>query len=117
MSRPFLKFFRSFDEISLYAWEDLGFGSIHAVPESISWDGDIPINFEDIKLWEHIYQDAGNLGIFAAHSPCAEIYMVVFYPILGKTKDAIKIFSEGDAVNDVVNFAKSLGINLNLTPS
>jgi hypothetical protein len=45
-------------------------------PKEIPWDGDRPIRFEDVDLWEVITEVSGPVGVYAAYMPYAEYYVV-----------------------------------------
>ena len=45
-------------------------------PKEIPWDGDRPIRFEDVDLWEVITELSGPVGVYAAYMPYAEYYVV-----------------------------------------
>jgi len=45
-------------------------------PEPVPWDGNRPIRFEDVDLWEVITEMSGPIGIYAAYQPYAEYYVV-----------------------------------------
>lgn len=45
-------------------------------PEPIPWDGNRPIRFEDVDLWEVISEMSGPIGVYAAYQPYAEYYVV-----------------------------------------
>ena len=45
-------------------------------PKEVPWDGDRPIRFEDVDLWEVITEVSGPIGVYAAYMPYAEYYVV-----------------------------------------
>jgi hypothetical protein len=45
-------------------------------PEPVPWDGNRPIRFEDVDLWEVITEMSGPIGIYASYLPYAEYYVV-----------------------------------------
>lgn len=48
-------------------------------PEPIPWDGERPIKFEDVDLWEVITEESnmdGLYGVYAAYQPYEEYYIV-----------------------------------------
>lgn len=112
---PFFKFYRSLDEIKTNIWTKHGEGSIHGIPESTLWEQDYTPNIGDIKYWEQVYQDPGNLGIFIAHDPLVELYMVVYYPIMGNELKNIETFYGKNASDSIRTLLSKL--NIQLTPS
>jgi hypothetical protein len=46
------------------------------MPEPLPWDGNRPIRFEDVDLWEVITEMSGPVGVYAAYQPHAEYYIV-----------------------------------------
>jgi hypothetical protein len=45
-------------------------------PEPVPWDGDRPIRFEDVDLWEVITEMSGPVGVYGAYQPYAEYYVI-----------------------------------------
>lgn len=45
-------------------------------PEPIPWNGNRPIRFEDVDLWEVITEMSGPIGVYGAYTPYAEYYIV-----------------------------------------
>jgi hypothetical protein len=63
---------------------------------------------EDIELWEQIYHQIGNFGIYAAWSPYAEIYIIVYY-MFSKLPGGIQVYYSSE---DVYQKARALGVTL-----
>ena len=78
------------------------------------WNKNVPITFKDVVIWEQIYHQPGNVGVYVAHSPREEFYLVV-YDLFSKEKAGIKTFYGENAVKDVVNLIGKLGISLEET--
>ena len=116
MKQPFFKFYRNTEEIFLYSWLDFGSGLINVVPEKSKILPASLFDFKDIKYWEQIYHEPGNIGIYAAHDPHVEFYCIVYYPLHNENLSGIQTFYGDDAVEKVLDVAKQLGINLKLTP-
>ena len=111
-----LKHYKTFEEILVSAWHKAGEGKLHGVPIQTKFDKDILPNIDDIKYWEEVYKDPGNVGIFVSHDPCVELYLIVFYPLLDKKFNGVEKFYNLD---DLLAAADRIGINLKpiLTPS
>ena len=62
------------------------------------------ISFEDVDIWEEIYLEKGNIGIYAAYDPYSEYFMIIYQNI------PLKEFYTSE--NEVVARAKELGIPL-----
>lgn len=45
-------------------------------PEPVPWDGERPIRFEDVDLWEVISEMSGPVGVYGAYQPYAEYYVI-----------------------------------------
>jgi hypothetical protein len=54
------------------------------------WRSNNPPTIEEITLWEEIYQSPGTLGVFAAFSPRANLYIIV--PAVNNSIENIEIF-------------------------
>lgn len=79
------------------------------IPSYEEWDYSESVDINKIKLWEQLYHDPGNLGLFVAWSPYIELYILVYYPFLD-TKNGIQIFYGKDACYDVSAIMKELSI-------
>lgn len=84
--------------------------SVH-FPPKILWDRDSELTIEDVQLWEQIYYQPGNVGIYAAWTPYAELYIIA-YDLFLNQKQTIEIFKGTTASNDVFKKASKLGIDL-----
>ena len=102
----YFKFYKTFDDIVKNPWAPAGDGKINGVPTT--YFSDVPLDIADIKYWEQLYHEPGNLGIYAAHTPCSEIYFLIFFLL----DNYIEKYSGQDAANKVFQRAKDLGIFL-----
>jgi hypothetical protein len=82
-----------------------------APPKTEDWHNQRPITIDDVTIWEQLYYQPGNVGIYVAHCPYAEFYLIVFELFLN-SKYGIITFSDLDSANEVYNTAISLGITL-----
>jgi hypothetical protein len=82
-----------------------------APPKTEDWHNQRPITIDDVTIWEQLYYQPGNVGIYVAHCPYAEFYLIVFELFLN-SKYGIITFSDLDSANEVYNTATSLGITL-----
>jgi hypothetical protein len=46
------------------------------IPERKKWDYKTELTFEDVDIWEVIYESSGGIGVYAAYSPYSEFYLV-----------------------------------------
>jgi hypothetical protein len=81
------------------------------LPAQLDWDYTRKATLKDIVLWEEIYRQPGNIGIYAAWSPYVEFYIIVYELFLG-TGYEIETFYGSKAAEDIFKKAKSLGILL-----
>ena len=65
----------------------------------------------DIKFWEEIYCEAGNLGVYAAYSPFVEMYLIVHLTVL-EHKFSQELFYGPAAEHEIIERCKDLGIVL-----
>lgn len=109
---PYFKFFRTLNEIITYSWSNIGYGKVNGVPvQSIQLEK-YDLEIVDVKYWEQIYHAPGNIGIYAAHDPLVEFYIVVSYPMANYSFEGFVKFYGNCAIEDLLNFSNSLGINL-----
>lgn len=78
------------------------------------WNYNNPIDINKIKIWEQLYHDPGNVGLFASWSPYIECYILVYYPFL-ETKNGIIVYYGKDACYDVSAVMKELSINFEVS--
>jgi hypothetical protein len=45
-------------------------------PPRIDWDHKRPMVLEDVDIWEVLYYESGNIGVYAAWLPYAEFYLL-----------------------------------------
>jgi hypothetical protein len=83
------------------------------LPPQLDWDYTRTATLKDIALWEEIYRQPGNIGIYAAWSPYAEFYMIVYELFLGTSYELETFYGKGAAEN-IFKKAKSLGITLEI---
>lgn len=78
------------------------------------WDKNVPLTFDDVVMWDQIYHQPGNIGIYVAHSPQEEFYVVV-HDLFSKEEAGVKTFYGESAVEDILNLTSKLGIQLDET--
>lgn len=101
--------FKSTYEVLNTPWEKKEDRNITITPPK--WNGESPITIEDVVIWEQIYHQPGNIGIYVAWSPFEEFYLVV-YDLFSKTSAGVKAFSGPDAVSQILSIASKLNISL-----
>lgn len=90
-------------------WSNVEDTKIQKYP--LQWSGNDPITFNDVVIWEQVYHQPGNIGIYIAHSPKEEFYVVV-YDLFSKEDAGVKTFYGNTAVADIMNLSEKLGISL-----
>jgi hypothetical protein len=53
--------------------------------------------FDDITIWEHIYSQPGNIGVYAAWSPFVEVY-VITYDLFINAPYGVEIFNSSEEI-------------------
>jgi hypothetical protein len=100
--------FKSTYEVLNCPWEEKCPTQINKIPPS--WKED-KIEIDNVVIWEQVYHQPGNVGIYVAWSPMAEFYLIV-YDLFSKTSAGIKTFSGPDAIPNILALAKKLNIEL-----
>lgn len=90
-------------------WEEFTDRIIKKIPPR--WNRDENITIKDVVMWEQVYHQPGNIGIYVAHSPQEEFYLVV-HDLFTDTSAGIKTFYGPNAVDSILNLAKKLDISL-----
>lgn len=103
--------FKTTQEILSNPWDtQIRKTTVH-LPPKILWDKLEDISISNVELWEQIYYQPGNVGIYAAWTPYAELYMIV-YDLFMEEQKTINTFSGTSASLDVFKKAQELGIDL-----
>lgn len=68
------------DEVFNENWMD---SDSLVLPSTQSWDYQRDMRIEDVDIWEVLYEASGGIGVYAAHTPYAEFYMITtgWYPL------------------------------------
>lgn len=107
--------FKTTEQILLRDWDFSELKNINYtsddLPKQKHWLEDRNLSFEEVELWEEIYYQPGSLGIYAAWSPYAEIYVIVhcFYK---DRLNGIELFLGSDAGKNVLSRAKQFDVEL-----
>ena len=112
-----MPFFKTTKDILVTPWEDSLFdpnwmdSNQVQLPPTREWDYSREMSIEDVDIWEILYLESGNLGVFASWSPFAEFYMIT---LRGELTDAnrIETYYGAGAQQKVVKRAKELDIPL-----
>ena len=64
------------DKSEIFSYKDVN-NVIDALPESKIWDYSREMQIEDVDIWEVIYENINNNGIYASWLPYAEFYMII----------------------------------------
>jgi hypothetical protein len=81
------------------------------LPTSTQWAENREITVNDVILWEQLYYEPGNIGVYAAYNPYAEFYLITFNLFLNS--DArFEEFVGDDAAQKCYDRAVELGIYL-----
>lgn len=82
-----------------------------SLPTSELWDKLIPPGVDDINIWEELYFEEGNLGIYAAWDPQVEFYIIT-YNLFMDIPEGIETFYGLDAAEKVLDKCKDLGVHI-----
>ena len=82
------------------------------LPSYKKWAEDKDPQMDDITLWEQLYYEAGNVGIYAAFDPYVDYYIIT-YNLFFDSNYRFEEFVGPDATQKCYNRAIELGISLN----
>jgi hypothetical protein len=110
---------RTFDSIIENVWGDKDSGNCitntsSPVPLYEEWDYNKKVDILDIKIWEQLYHDPGNLGLFASWSPYIEYYILIYYPFLDTDAGIVTYYGK-DACYDVAAVMREISINFEVS--
>lgn len=100
--------FKTSQEI-LSRWQDSLGTSVH--PKKYEWLESRDPTPCDIKFWEEIYCESGNLGVYAAYSPFVEMYLIIHLSVL-ENELSQELFYGSYAEHEIIERCKDLGIVL-----
>lgn len=83
------------------------------IPDKIEWHGIRDMTISDVEIWEQIYYQGGNIGIYAAWRPYGELYMITYNLYIGSAVEC-ELFYGPDAASQVKDAAKKLDIDLEI---
>ena len=104
-------------EIFSSPWQDYSYKVDHnnkiltKIPHG--WLKKDPMTIEDVVMWEELYYQGGNLGIYVSWSPHAEFYMIV-HDLFLKEQYGIETFFGKNAYLECVLRARKFGIDLDI---
>lgn len=76
-----------------------------------AWTEQRDITIDDVVIWECLFYEPGNVGVYVSWSPYAEFYAIV-YALFSNTDVGIKTFYGKDAYAEVLSELKKLDIEL-----
>ena len=81
------------------------------LPRKYEWLKEEAITISDVDVWEQIYSQSGNIGIYAAWSPYQEIYLITHNQFLEESF-GLEVFQGNSASDQVHARAKEFNITL-----
>jgi hypothetical protein len=104
--------FRSNADIFKYGTEEsfdsakFDLNNVFIPPSNKKWNYEKELTIENIELWEVIYEESGQIGVYAAWEPYAEFYMI-------RNKLEIEVYYGKGALQKTVNKMKNIKIPVN----
>lgn len=106
--------FKNIQDILLTPWDE-NFSKENSfypyLPKSVVWDQIREITISDVTIWEQIYYESGNVGIYAAYNPHSELYLIT-YNLFFYTNYKFEVFYGDSAAQECYDRAVELGISL-----
>jgi hypothetical protein len=102
---------KDLEEIKNNPWQTRGGSTENYQFSQTAWDYSNSIELIDVYLWEQLYFQPGNIGIYAAYDPHVEFYIIV-YNLFANVAQGIETFYGPGANKQVWKSAKRLGIIL-----
>ena len=101
------------DELFESKWMD---GDTPYIPPTRDWDYKREMRIDDVDIWECLVEASGGIGIYAAHSPFAEFYLITtgwdFSDPTYHDKHLTETYYGPNAQTKVFARAKQMGLNL-----
>jgi len=112
--------FKTTDEILQSHWNDQEF-RVSTTPSNLTV---LPprqqglylynLTVEDIRMWETLYYEGGNIGIYGAWDPYSEFFIIT-YNLFLDSPAGIEVFSGSGAIRRLHAKAKELGVDLEIS--
>lgn len=80
-------------------------------PKTVNWNYDNGVSIFDISLWETIFFQPGNIGIYAAWDPYIEYYILTNNLFLGSDAGFLEFYGAGSC-EKIMEKCKELRIEL-----
>jgi hypothetical protein len=90
-----------------YTTDDIDYG-IDCADQPQEWHYGSQIDIESVNLWEKIYYQPQDIGIYAAYDPYIEYYIIVPYQFV----DFMETYIGTTASEQAYKRAREIGINL-----
>lgn len=103
--------YKTTEEILKFPWKDKELTQPLNLRKPGNWHYNSELKINDVVLWEEIYYQPGNIGIYAAWSPYAEYYMIT-YNLFLNSKYGVETFYADNACKQVWERVKKFGIDL-----
>jgi hypothetical protein len=103
--------FKDFGEVFDPNWMD---SNKIILPPKTNWDYKREMRFEDVNIWEIIYEQGGAVGVYAAWDPYAEFYLVRVGWFLESQGHGFEVYYGPGAQKQVQTRMKELGIRYSL---
>lgn len=100
--------FKTTQEILNNPWDCQQRETTVHLPPKILWDREKEVTIDDVELWEQIYYQPGNVGIYAAWTPFVELYIFV-YDLFAAEKRTIEVYNSSA---EVFKKAQRIGVDL-----
>jgi hypothetical protein len=101
---------RTTEDILSIMWATDSTESPTTTPD-VHWHYLREMKIEDVSIWEEVFRQPGNAGVYGAWSPHAEFYIIV-YELFLDNKETIETFYGVDASKNLRRRAAELGIEL-----
>jgi hypothetical protein len=106
--------FKTTKDILLNPW-NYNFADVNSdveVPYApVDWDHEKEISIDDVRVWEQLYYQPGNIGIYVSWDPYAEFYLIT-YNLFLNTPAAFETFFGAGSGLKVQEKLKKIGIEL-----
>ena len=97
---------KSTNDLTKNIWLNDTSTSAKDLPKQYEWLKETVPTFLDIDIWEQVYKQPGNVGVYVAWSPSVEFYIIVHYLF------ADKYIEKYTDLTKLLNRTHELGIDL-----
>jgi len=70
-----------------------------------------PYSLDDVNVWQILYYEPGNIGVYKAHDPCCDLLIIV-HELFIEVKDTIEMYNVNIEYDKIIKRLEDLDIKV-----